>query len=1400
MTLKNDLKMIYRENSGYIWLAGILLILLLMTSPASAFSGSGAGTSGDPYQITTPAQWLEIGSASSSYYQLQNDIDFSGVTYTGIQTFTGTLNGRNYMVKNAAFTGSILYSEGVGLFDTCEGATFTNMSVVNITISGSDSQGYVCAGFLVGRCLGSNANTFSNLYISDSSNTYGSSAPSQINKGSLFGKSVAQTANVITNVIAVRNTLATGGGTEGSTQFIGGLTGNNGYVPSTFTYCLVAVTQASSAYPIGYNIGSGNTVYYDNTLSTHAVVDSEAALTTSQAGTLTSYTTWTQSNYHIWQGYPVQNALHVTIPVSAFTLSPSSLYPAAPNLTLTDASTGGAPTSGQVWWGDGTSTVLGSPWGVGYSVTHSYSSPTNSTTYTITYKAGNSAGNDSNVTDTRVFYRAPFAAWNDDQTDLSSTLRRLTLGQSLTITDASTNMPTAWNFTWGTTPATYATSLPATVTYTLVSAKTVSLTVSNPAGSSTRAGAGYKTYTVYGVPTFTVYTQTPTGQNFNVGDYITMAGTAPVAAKAYLWDMKGARANVSALSSGNVQFNVAGTFAPTLYYQNYGNNASYYPMYTLANPITVSGAFTPTLTANVTSGNQPLTVHFEDTTTDASWVSTAWNFGDGTDTGKIVDHTYVNPGTYSVTMTHTQSGGNSGVASTTITVNAIQAPVALWTSNVTTGQAPFTVQFTDQATGNPISWSWDFGDSTTSTLQNPTHTYTTYTAGTPIQRTVRETVYSGLGDSTLAKIITVTEPAPTASFTHSADNGEIPWTMTFTDTSTGNPTAWSYNFGDGTPPTILVRNPTHTYYAGGIYNVTMYATNTGGTTSQTQTVTIQPTTGTGGTPGGVPETTTPSPLGGKIIGTPDPVVFGYNNTVYYNTTYPAYITSAKDGKSYRITGWLLTWYISDPTDPTNTYFYEKSGYPIAVQSNVATNFTGMNEATVYKFQPSVMNGWNGVNFWSLLATNVTAPNEGFGVGHILTCQTAQNMTFVNPTITPTWANNLPNPKPGDSITFTWDEKSFRGVKGQPYHFLYLQTSTDGGVTWVTPSSFPMRIDNAVTDSVTVTTTQPELIRTWIRAQSALVDVTHGDDLNTPYNQLEVSDPTVNPSFVWTNDAGQTITKALDTDTIRFGFSSGNAWENENYNQIALVFYKYNEQTKLWDKVDTTKTPGFVESPTTGHVASADTDATHAWGRYEMAGSGRFAISSLPSPTIGKYRVDIVGSNTNGITYYTAVLKTSDAITITANALNPSNLANGAGGWFGIDASGGVARYAAGIIISLIIGIVLFYFVRDARVFLVGLAGGAVLSFTIGLFDAWILLILGIIGVVILLFSFGILGTGGGEYRGGGGNGGTSSAETNYKVERTVDKYIASRQGDVKDTEKFLNNGGYDGQLSKGKGL
>lgn len=79
---------------------------------------------------------------------------------------------------------------------------------------------------------------------------------------------------------------------------------------------------------------------------------------------------------------------------------------------------------------------------------------------------------------------------------------------------------------------------------------------------------------------------------------------------------------------------------------------------------------------------------------------------------------------------------------------------------------------------------------------------------------------------------------PVASFTASATSGTAPMTVSFTDTSTGSPTSWAWDFGDG--QTSDQQNPSVTYSASGIYTVQLSATNSAGTsaTPATSTVTV----------------------------------------------------------------------------------------------------------------------------------------------------------------------------------------------------------------------------------------------------------------------------------------------------------------------------------------------------------------------------------------------------------------------------------------------------------------------------------------------------------------------------------------------------------------------------------
>jgi len=76
---------------------------------------------------------------------------------------------------------------------------------------------------------------------------------------------------------------------------------------------------------------------------------------------------------------------------------------------------------------------------------------------------------------------------------------------------------------------------------------------------------------------------------------------------------------------------------------------------------------------------------------------------------------------------------------------------------------------------------------------------------------------------------------PVASFTKSTGAGDVPFDVTFTDTSTNTPTSWLWDFGD--MATSTDQNPVHTYSVAGSYNVTLTATNSAGSnTSAAQVV------------------------------------------------------------------------------------------------------------------------------------------------------------------------------------------------------------------------------------------------------------------------------------------------------------------------------------------------------------------------------------------------------------------------------------------------------------------------------------------------------------------------------------------------------------------------------------
>ncbi|MBK7175374.1 MAG: PKD domain-containing protein [Bacteroidales bacterium] len=228
-----------------------------------------------------------------------------------------------------------------------------------------------------------------------------------------------------------------------------------------------------------------------------------------------------------------------------------------------------------------------------------------------------------------------------------------------------------------------------------------------------------------------------------------------------------------------------------------------------------------------------------------------WNYGDGSPNDTInfpttanPVHTYAGAGTYLVTLSILNSRGCTDIYSTTITVT--RRPLAgfdFW-SNCQNELAIFNDASNTNGGGAVTSWSWDFGDPAsgslnTSTLEDPTHLYTTaglYNVTLIVQN------FNGCSDTILRQVNV--KGAPLADFTSTTGCLGTP-THFWADSTLINLNAtatYHWDFGDGS--TSNTRNTQYTYIAAGTYTVILTITDTAGcegSRSHTLVVTPPPT-------------------------------------------------------------------------------------------------------------------------------------------------------------------------------------------------------------------------------------------------------------------------------------------------------------------------------------------------------------------------------------------------------------------------------------------------------------------------------------------------------------------------------------------------------------------------------
>ncbi|HQE86620.1 MAG TPA: DUF3344 domain-containing protein, partial [Methanolinea sp.] len=254
----------------------------------------------------------------------------------------------------------------------------------------------------------------------------------------------------------------------------------------------------------------------------------------------------------------------------------------------------------------------------------------------------------------------------------------------------------------------------------------IRLTVSGPGGDNTKERTGY----------ITVLSQPGPTADFSASP---LTGTAPLSVQftdlstgtitARTWQYRsgnGTWTQFSTESNPAFSFSDPGTYDIRLTVSGPGgDNTKERTGY-----ITVLSQPGPTadFSASPLTGTAPLSVQFTDLSTGPVTLR-MWDFqNDGQVDSLAKNPTYVyrKPGVYSVRLrVRGPDGTTEKVREAYITVTAPEKPpVARFTLSPRSGIVPLTVRFTDLSTGNVTSYLWNFGDGTTSTEANPTHTYT----------------------------------------------------------------------------------------------------------------------------------------------------------------------------------------------------------------------------------------------------------------------------------------------------------------------------------------------------------------------------------------------------------------------------------------------------------------------------------------------------------------------------------------------------------------------------------------------------------------------------------------------------------------------------------------------------
>ncbi|WP_251029973.1 MULTISPECIES: PKD domain-containing protein [unclassified Pedobacter] len=177
--------------------------------------------------------------------------------------------------------------------------------------------------------------------------------------------------------------------------------------------------------------------------------------------------------------------------------------------------------------------------------------------------------------------------------------------------------------------------------------------------------------------------------------------------------------------------------------------------------------------------------------------------------------------------------------------STIQNVTATYTQNATSDCGPLNVVFSNTSNSlTAATFNWDFGNGTTSNLaQPPAVTYQPDPTGKDLTYNVTLKATTACGTTTQTSTVLV-KAKPVSVFSPDKTTGCSPLPVTFSNTSPGNYTSYTYDFGDGSAPlTVTDKNSvSHTYTTLAVrdYIVKMTATNECGSNESQYSIHVSP--------------------------------------------------------------------------------------------------------------------------------------------------------------------------------------------------------------------------------------------------------------------------------------------------------------------------------------------------------------------------------------------------------------------------------------------------------------------------------------------------------------------------------------------------------------------------------